>query len=129
MIRQMPDTIEEFIENITDYGLPTYAEFCKNKTKWMGGTEETMNAIEIGDRSGNRDLRCKQELFIEQYKMDGPEQCQRIAKDMGYDIDKDFHMDVQILPSHDWKFVSRITFRPKKNIKNSLFDHRLKGRV
>lgn len=118
-------SIEEVLDNPKLYGLPNFEEFVANKSKWMGSQEDGIANIDAGDRN----LQCKQEYYIEKYKIESLEKCERIAKEMGYSLFTDFEWNPQVCPTQDWKPVLKVQFKIKREKFNSLYEHRLKGRA
>jgi len=103
-------SFEEFLEDPTSYGMPTFEEFRRNKEKYLGRKDDEVIAIDRGDRN----LHCRQEYYVCGHHVKTLEQGERIARDMGYDFYNDFQAKPQVLPDSSLKgFYIRVNFIPK----------------
>lgn len=107
-----PESLEELIKHPTRYGMPTFAEFRRNKEKFMGRADDEIAAIDRGDPM----LGCRQKYYVEHYPVESLEQAERIARDMGLSLFHDFIIDPQLRPDHGAGFYNEVTFRSKRSI-------------
>jgi hypothetical protein len=105
-------TIEDLMTNPNDYGMPTFDEFRKNKSKYMANPEEKIAAIDRGDPM----LGCFQKYYVEYgLKKYGPlplETLERIAIAEGLSLHHDFIEDPQLKEDGRGGFYNEVTFRP-----------------
>lgn len=107
---QVPEGVEDIMEHPHLYGLPTFEEFCKNKSRWMKDPEEALVSIDAGDKN----LRCKQEYFVEKYKVKSLEAAAYLMIEMAGSVDA-FKCDPQVVPSQDHESILRVTFLRKRD--------------
>lgn len=107
-----PDSIDDLMENPSKFGMPTLAEFVRNKEKFMGREDDEIAAIDRGDPL----LGCRQRYYVEHYRVESLEQAQRIASDMGLNLYHDFIIDPQLRPDGAAGFYNEVTFRSKATV-------------
>jgi hypothetical protein len=105
-------SIQDIAENPERYGMPTLSEFVRNKEKYMGRPDDELAAIDQGDPQ----LGCLQKYYVEGYRVDSLDQADRIARDMGYDLCKDFILDPQLRPDDRGGFYNEVNFRAKSSV-------------
>jgi hypothetical protein len=106
---EFAESIEDLAENPAKFGMPTLAEFIRNKEKYMGRHDDEVAAVDRGDPV----LGCRQRYYLEHYRVDSLEQAERIAIDMGLSLHHDFVIDPQLRPDGAAGFYNEVTFRRK----------------
>lgn len=113
-------TMEDLMANPTKYGVPTFAEYKKNRDKWNpGGREdESMIVLTDGPQKFRKDL-LKIKLKINGHEMP-PEKIEVELKNHGYtlaDIDLEnrnsrLRKDIQMHPQGGGKYDVVVNFLP-----------------
>jgi hypothetical protein len=111
-MKPMPDSIEELTKDPAAYGIPTFEEFVKNKRKYLGSREDTLESVDRGCHA----TRLKHRYFVEGYRVDSLEQAERIALDMGFDLYENFILDPQIVQNGNDGLINEVRFRSKESI-------------
>lgn len=108
---QTADSIDDFMENPTKFGMPTFEEFVRNKEKYLGRYDEELEGIERGDHN----LQCKQRYFMHGVELDSLEQAERIAREEGLSIHRDYVVKPQVRHAPDLRrgYYLEVTFMPK----------------
>ena len=113
---KIAESVDELSERPEDFGFCDFETFRKNKEKWIGRDDDELAAIDKGDPL----LGCKQVYYIEDdsnYRVDSLEQAERLAREMGLNIFKDFAVKPQIKPvGHNGKFYNEVTFKSKRSL-------------
>jgi len=109
-------SFDDILEDPRAYGIPTFEEFRKNKSKYMRRSEEEVEAIDRGDPM----LGCFQRYYIEDNRgrRYGPyslELIQAVAIDEGLNLEHDYIKDPQLRPDGQGGFYNEVTFRPNPN--------------
>lgn len=110
---KVAESIEELLANPTEFGMPSFEDFRKNKAKYLGRKDDEIASIDRGDTN----LKCKQVYFVCGHRVTSLEQGERIARDMGYDFYSDFQAKPQVMPDSSVRgYYIRVNFVPKKRI-------------
>lgn len=113
-LKRRPDSIEELAEDPAKYGMPTFEEFCRDKSKWLGRPDDELAAIDRGDPVlGVRQVYYIQTRSSGECRLESLEQFERIARDEGFDPFHDYYVDPQIRDDGFNGLHNHVTFRPK----------------
>lgn len=113
---KIAQSVEEIQENPTQYGMPTFDEFIRNKEKYLGRHDEVLASIDAGDRNTGAIQKYYIETDCGTIRLDSLEQAERIAIEMGLSIHNESHFKVDPQYQHGdiaGKHYINVTFRPK----------------
>lgn len=74
----------EILQNPNKFGAPTFQQFCANREKYMGRSDEWFAAVDKGSTALARKVK-KHIYKIKGYRVNTLEKLQQIALDMGLD--------------------------------------------
>lgn len=106
---------EEFMEDPTKFGAPSFEEFKRNTSKWVGRHDDTMISVEQGPQQVRK--QTKKILYeIEGHRCKTLEQVERIAGDYGIPL---YALDytAAIIPQCGGECDILVKFMPKEEIK------------
>lgn len=101
-----------------EFGFCTFEEYSRKhyskREQMIGRHDDEVAAIDRGDPM----LGCLQRYYVENYRADSLEQCERIAHEMGMNLHRDFLVKPQLRhdPSTRLGFYNEVRFVPKTTI-------------
>lgn len=89
-------TYEDVTENPAAYGLPTFQEFVKMRSKWIGSNEEVLESVDAGSKIFKKGLK-KFRFEFKGYRCDNLPQVEKIAIEHGLSL-KELDFAPEFLP-------------------------------
>lgn len=110
-------TMSEMVEEAQKLpGFPSFAEFCKNRSRYAGGADDLFECADAGSKT-IKHLIEKHKYSFEQYEVDTLEKAERIIKEEGLDPQHDVEMLVQLEQgSMRDKYICHVKFTRKTKI-------------
>ena len=105
------DSFEDFLASPEKYGFVSFENFRKNKSKWMGRSDDILVSVDAGDKF----LHARHKYFVDGIPVDDLEKVERMAKDMGTTPEEAFDLVPQVRhdPSERRGFYLEVNFRTK----------------
>ena len=102
---QLNDAQEAYLKEV---GFPTFDEFLKNPEKLRKRDDHVLDLVERGPQL-LRNAAGVDTFYVGMSKMESIEQCERVIKELGWDISKiDFKVELE--KGSAGKFDQKITF-------------------
>lgn len=106
--------IDDIYENPTDFGLPTFEDFKKNKEKLVGREDDALSSVSRGGEISNRFTQ-KHVYEIEGYRCKSLEEVERVAKEQGVPL-RSLDFRAMLIPQGAGKGNLLIKFMSKEEI-------------
>lgn len=114
--------IDDVLERPSDYGFCSVDEFTRKhynkRERMVGRHDDEVTAIDRGDHV----LGCLQKYFVGDYRVDSLEQAERLAREMGMNLHRDFVVKPQLRHDpgtrlgfyNEVRFVAKVTIQRRK---------------
>lgn len=110
-MNQMPQFNVDLGDELKGLNAPTFAEFCRNKEKWLGRADEKLALADVG--SQNLKKYVQRHIYeIEGHRCKTLEEVERIATDYGIPI-SELDYRPEIIPLSGLKCDMLVKFVPK----------------
>lgn len=117
---QFAENIEDLVDSPSKYGFCSVEEFTRKhynkREQMMGRYDDQVAAIYQGDPM----LGCLQRYYLENYRVDSLEQAERLAREMGKNLHRDYVVKPQLKhePGVRQGFYNEVRFVAKATLES-----------